>query len=340
MVARRQPPGRLRLRPGAVQDDHHWRYGQAGRTGQSVSGSARGFAAEPRSAVLVELSYTQPLLQGGGWAVNRVPIVLARIEAEKSYFQFKDSVQEMVRGVIEGYWSLVAARTDVWARQRQVEQAQFAYDRRKRRSKSGSTTPAWRPRRACRCSISARRWWRPRTPCWTARRRCAISWACRPWTASASFPSRRRPRSASSSQWTTLLELAEERRPDMMELKLIVEADQQLLLQARNEAYPQLDAVGLYRWNGLEGELPDGTYLRSQPGQFTDWTLGVNFSVPLGLRRGRAALRSQELVIARDRANLQQGLHAVTHDLAQNLRSLDRAWEQYDLRSRRGTPHD
>ena len=131
--------------------------------------------------------------------------------------------------------------------------------------------------------------------------------------------------------WPTLLELAEDRRPDLVELKLILEADQQLLLQVRNAAYPQLDAVGRYRWNGLEGELPDGTYLRSQPGQFTDWTLGVNFSVPLGLRRGRASLRSQELVIARDRANLQQGLHAVTHDLALNLRGIERAWTQYDL---------
>jgi hypothetical protein len=89
--------------------------------------------------------------------------------------------------------------------------------------------------------------------------------------------------------------------------------------------------VGRYRWNGIEGELPDGTYLRSQPGQFTDWTLGVNFSVPLGLRQGRASLRSQELVIARDRANLQQGLHAVTHDLALSLRTIEQAWAQYDL---------
>ena len=95
-------------------------------------------------------------------------------------------------------------------------------------------------------------------------------------------------------EWPTLLELAEERRPDLVEFKLILEADQQLLLQVRNAAYPQLDAVGRYRWNGLQGELPDGTYLRSQPGQFTDWTLGVNFSVPLGLRRGllRSAAKS------------------------------------------------
>ena len=135
-------------------------------------------------------------------------------------------------------------------------------------------------------------------------------------------------------EWQELLELAEQRRPDVIELKLILEADQQMLLLARNEAYPQLDAVGQYRWNGLEGTMPDGTRLRSQPGEFTDCTLGVNFSVPLGLRRGRAALRSQELIIARDRANLQQGLHAAAHQLALTLRSLERSCAQYDLAGR------
>jgi hypothetical protein len=57
--------------------------------------------------------------------------------------------------------------------------------------------------------------------------------------------------------------------------------------------------------------------------------LGVNFSVPIGLRQGRALMRQQELVIVRDRANLQQGLHNAAHLLATNVRSLDQLFEQY-----------
>ncbi len=279
----------------------------------------------------LDLTYTQPLLQGGGWAVNRVPIVLARIDAERSYFQFKDSVQELVRGVIEGYWSLVAARTDVWARQRQVEQAQFAFDR----AQAALEVRIENASVAAQARVSLLNF---RTSLVTAQnavldREAALRnlLGLPPMDGQRLVPISPPTTQREPFAWPTLLELAEERRPDLVELKLILEADQQLLLQARNAAYPQLDAVGRYRWNGLEGALPDGTYLRSQPGQFTDWTLGVNFSVPLGLRRGRASLRSQELVIARDRANLQQGLHAVTHDLALNLRGIERAWTQYDL---------
>jgi outer membrane protein TolC len=132
-----------------------------------------------------------------------------------------------------------------------------------------------------------------------------------------------------SFDWLELLRVAQERRPDLVELKLIIEADEQLLLQARNQALPAIDAVMLYRWNGLEGQTPSGARISSGSDQFTDWTLGVNFSVPLGLRQSRASLRRQELVIARDRANLQQGVHSMVHTLAANIRNLDQFYEQY-----------
>jgi outer membrane protein TolC len=130
--------------------------------------------------------------------------------------------------------------------------------------------------------------------------------------------------------WDGIVVLAEEQRPDLIELKLVIEADQQLLLQARNQARPQVDAVALYRWNGLEGEMPIGTDLRSGDGDFSDWQLGVNFSVPIGLRRSRAGLRRQELILARDQVNLHQAMLTVVHTLAAQIRSLDSLYAQYE----------
>jgi hypothetical protein len=90
-----------------------------------------------------------------------------------------------------------------------------------------------------------------------------------------------------------------------------------------------LDAVSLYRWNGLEGTMPVGDYIESPLGRSTDWTLGVNFSVPLGLRQGRAQVRQQELLIARDRANLEQGVYNAVYALALSIRNLEQFYEQY-----------
>ncbi len=68
---------------------------------------ADGLPLNPENPTTVSIGYTQPLLQGAGFAVNTAPIVIARLNTERSYFQYKDSVQEMVRDVIEAYWNLV-----------------------------------------------------------------------------------------------------------------------------------------------------------------------------------------------------------------------------------------
>ncbi len=92
---------------------------------------------DPQNRSNVDLRYTQPFLQGAGRAVNQAPIILARIDTERSYFQYKGSVQRLVQDVIGAYWSLVFAKTDLWARQQQVQQSQFAYQRTLARAEAG-----------------------------------------------------------------------------------------------------------------------------------------------------------------------------------------------------------
>jgi outer membrane protein TolC len=287
------------------------------------------FPLNPENRTSLELSYTQPLLQGGGVAANLVPIVVARINTERSYFQFKDSVQDMVRGVVEAYWSLVFARTDLWAREQQVEQAQFAFDQAEARARvqdiSGADVAQTRVALAnFRSSLVAAR---ANVLQQEAALRNILGLPL--YDADRITPISPPSTDRLEVDWNLVINLAEEYRPDIIELKLVLEADQQLLLQARNQALPRLDGVGLYRWNGLEGTMPDGNHLSSPLSRSTDWTLGVNFSVPLGLRQGRAQVRQQELLIARDRANLEQGLYGAVFSVALSVRNLDQFYEQY-----------
>jgi outer membrane protein TolC len=129
--------------------------------------------------------------------------------------------------------------------------------------------------------------------------------------------------------WDALLKLAGERRPNVAELKSIVQTDQVRLTQAENQALPKLDAVGSYRFNGLTGQSPAGNNLSTDAGEFTNWTVGLNLSVPIGRRQARALVRQQELILARDQANVDQALHAAIHELASTMRNLDSAYEQY-----------
>jgi outer membrane protein TolC len=287
------------------------------------------FPLNPQDQSSVGLSFTQPLLKGGGIAPNVAPIVIARINTRISYFQLKDAVQELVRSVVEGYWQLVFARTDVWAKKQQVEQGQGAYDRAVARQRQGlgnlsevaQSKVALQNFKASLIGSEANLLQREAA----MRNLLGLPPAPADRILMTTPPSTLRV----EPHWQELIKLAEERRPDIIELKLILEADQQTLLVANNNALPQVDMVTQYRWNGLEGTAPTGIRLATGPGQFTDWTLGVNFAVPLGLRQGRAQLRRAELIIQRDKANLQQGLHSALHTLAGNLRNLAQYHEQY-----------
>ena len=279
-----------------------------------------------QSSAAVQL--TQPLLQGAGIDVNRAPIVIASIDTERSYFQFKDAVQSHVESIVQGYWELVLARTQLWARQQQVRQLEFALRRAEDRVEVGDARlgdlsqarVAYENFRATLLVAEGNLLQRESA----LRNVLGLS----PFDDDRIFPTTPLIDEKLQLDWDELLGLAETYRPDIIELKLILEADRQRLLVRDNDARPSLDAVALYRWNGLEGTMPNG-FDTSDYG-FEDWSLGVNFSVPLGLRSSRANLRQQELLIQRDQVNLEQGLHQAAHNLAIRLRNLDLFYAQYE----------
>ncbi|WP_010585318.1 TolC family protein [Schlesneria paludicola] len=281
----------------------------------------------PQTANSANINYTQPLLRGAGIGPNMAPIVIARINTELSYFVLKDSVQEMVRGTIEAYWALVAARTDVWSKQQQIDQLQQVVLRVEARVRSDIDNRANRSQAQVSLANARANLITSRANMIQREGVLRNLIGLPPSDEMRLVPHTPPADERFHPDWSQILEIASERRPDLVELKLIIEADEQQILIARNSALPQLDGVAMYRWNGLDGIMPNGATLRS--GTFNDWTLGINFSVPLGLRQARSQLRQRELVIARDRVNLQQGYHNASHLLATNLRNMDQAYEQY-----------
>ena len=287
------------------------------------------FLLNPQTSSSTTLKYTQPLLKGAGFGPNLAPIVISRINTEISFFTLKDSVQEMVRGVIEAYWMLVYARTDVWSKQQQIEQLEVVVNRIKSRVKVAFDNRA--DLSQVQVTLANTRAALVTSRANVIQREDALRniIGMPPSDGKRLIPYSPPNDERFHPDWSQILEIASERRPDLVELKLIIEADQQQILLAKNAALPQLDGVALYRWNGLEGTTPSGQQLQTGTGANTDWTLGVNFSVPLGLRQSRAGLRQRELTIVRDRINLNQGMHNAAHLLATNIRTLDQNYELY-----------
>ncbi|HAD60459.1 MAG TPA: hypothetical protein DCG12_14540, partial [Planctomycetaceae bacterium] len=102
-----------------------------------------------------------------------------------------------------------------------------------------------------------------------------------------------------------------------------------LALAAENKDFISQTDLDQYRFSRMRGQMLSGATLNSGINDNPSWTMGVTFEVPLTLRSARASLRSSELLLARDRANIQQGLHATEHTLATTVRSLDQFYMQY-----------
>lgn len=106
------------------------------------------------------------------------------------------------------------------------------------------------------------------------------------------------------------------------------------LLASRNHLLPRLDAIGRYRWRGFGDDLLDpnrdgvdrfdNAYGNLTSGDFQEWQVGLELSVPIGYRRAFAGVRNAELLLSRARAILREQEHRVLHDAADAVAELER----------------
>jgi outer membrane protein TolC len=284
---------------------------------------------DPRRQTAVEFSYVQPLLQGASVRANVAPVVIAQLGTERSFYQLKDSVQSMVKSVIEAYWGVVFARVDLWVARQQVDESRFAFERAKARrardladaAEVAQTGAAYSNFRATQITAEG-----------VVLEREAVLrnlLGLLPADGLELVPVTPLLNQLAPLSWDAIATTAEAQRPDIANQKLAVQAAEQALILARNTAWPRVDFVSMYRINGLSGTTPAGASISTAGRDFHDWTLGVNVSAPLGTREARADLRRQELALAREKANLQQSVHAALHQVAASYRNCALNFEQY-----------
>ena len=126
------------------------------------------------------------------------------------------------------------------------------------------------------------------------------------------------------------------RRAELRRQRFLIRRHELELIASKNFLLPQLDSIGRYRWRGFGNDLldPDGSgigpfdnaYDNLFHGDFQEWQLGMELTVPLGYRRGTTAVRNAELQLARSRALLREQEHQVLHNVANAVAEIDRAF--------------
>jgi hypothetical protein len=135
--------------------------------------------------------------------------------------------------------------------------------------------------------------------------------------------------------WDEILIEALCRREEIRRQKWLVKRRELELLASRNFLLPRLDTVGRYRWRGLGHDLIDNdrqpvrfdnAYQDLTSGDFQEWQVGLELAMPLGARRGHAAVRNAELQLAREKAILDQTERDIAHDLSAAVAEVERAY--------------
>lgn len=313
----------------------------------------------------VEGELRQPLLQGGGIEFNRIAgpgatpgvsngLLIARANIDITATEFEMSIRDYVSNVVNAYWDLYYAYRDLDARSRAMKRSLEAWNRLQAKAENDIESEA-------RVALAREQYYRfkaemddaltGRLVVGTLNRNGSTGGTMRgtsgvqvaerrlrllsglPINADALLRPVEDPTEADVIfHWDSIMQEALTRRPELRRQQLQVHKRQMEVLAARNFLNPRLDTVGRYRFRGFGDDLiADGESSSSVKdlvtGDLQEWYVGVEYTVPLGYRKGHLAVSNAELALARERAILKEQEREVVHDLSNAIADASRAYE-------------
>jgi outer membrane protein TolC len=140
--------------------------------------------------------------------------------------------------------------------------------------------------------------------------------------------------------WQVMLGTALSSRVELRKQKWNIKQLSLQLRAAEHLVKPRLDLVAAYQVNGfgdrLLGDTDDGVtdrglgnaYATMTRGDQTGWNIGLEFSVPFGLRFAHTQVKNIEFRLAKAHAALAEAEKEISHELAHTFRELDRSYLQ------------
>jgi len=308
-----------------------------------------------------EAGFRRPLLQGAGAQYNRIAgpmrfdqyaagfgnpidgVIIARIRTDQSLADFEGAVRNLVRDVEDAYWELYFAYRDLEARKMGRDSALETWKKTAALFRTGSRGGSADREAQARSQYFLFRGQveQALTELFRAENRLRYIMGLSMSDGRLIRPSDEPTTARVSFDWAGIHSEALVRRVEIRKQKWEIKRREMELIAARNFLLPRLDAVGRYRWLGLGDELISGSrgatlfgptgdpqpgsnaFATLTSGDYQEWQLGLQLSMPLGFRRELSGIRHQELLLARDRALLQDLELEISHQLGDAVRDLD-----------------
>jgi len=280
----------------------------------------------------VTASVTQPLLKGFGRDVNTRLVVQSRLARDSSAWSFVATVQNAVQLVENAYWDLVYANAN-------LESKREALDRAKdfnRITKIKIDVGALAPIEIVQTEVTI------------AQREQEIILA-EGQIGDAQDRLKRLLNVTDLSTWSRPIvptdkpaeekveidveagiQTAIEGRPEVKQALVDIESKKVSVVYNRNQLKPRLDAKGSYGLSGVgfnndairEGSSYSDAYYQIRDFDYPNWSVGLNFAVPIGNRtaKANAAIAATDLDLARTNlALLKQNLSLEVRTAARNV---------------------
>ncbi|MBX3420026.1 MAG: TolC family protein [Pirellulaceae bacterium] len=287
----------------------------------------------------LEVQLNQPLMRGRGTLVNRIPVVLARINEDIALHQFEANVRNLMRDVEHAYWDLYMGYRAVEAARTARDSALDLWRVAEKRATSSDTGPAAVAQAAGRYSqfqaqlnISINGSPVPgNDPLGLVGRERVLreKMGLAPTDGPFIRPSEEPTLARVAFDWEAVKAEGLVRNTELRTQKWSIKQRELEVISAKNQILPQLDLVGTYRWLGVGDELiaADRSGIRfPNPGSnaFEEMTTGdyqevgarLEFTpAPIGSRREKLNILASQMQLKKSHEELRTKELMMMHQL-------------------------
>lgn len=277
----------------------------------------------------LDFSISHPLLRNAGRDVNTASIQIASYNRQISETQAKLAIINQLSAVDRAYWRLYQARRDLEVRQQQYDLADEQLKRAERQLRAGRVAEIELVRAQSGVAqrldaiIAAQR------TLLTQQRELKrlINRTDLPVDGQQILVAATSPNPVEYVfDGSSLANMAEQNRMEMLELELRLLADATNIRVAENQTLPQLDVTATYRINGLGGSMQD-SFKQLEGNRFEDWSLGANLEIPLGNEAARSRLRQATLTRLQRLGSKESRRQTIRQDVLDAIDRIEAGWQ-------------
>jgi outer membrane protein len=310
----------------------------------------------PYNAAYLDLTFTQPLLQGFGFAVNNRNIRIAKNNLKVTEYAFQQQVITTVNTVIQAYWGLVSFISSVDVAKQSLAQSTKLYEDNKTQVEIGTLAPISVVQAEAQMATDEQSVVNAQTN--VLQQETVIkNLLSRNGVASAVIADVHIiptdhieiPAVEPVVPIQDLVAQALDNRPDLAQSRIQVENAKIDLVGTRQAMLPQLNLVGDVRNSGIAGSpnsLPvsSGLVTPADPfvvggygdvlaqlfqRNFPTYSIGATLSIPLRNRSAQADMATAQLQYRQTELGLQKAINQIRMDVQTALTALQQARAQY-----------